>query len=91
MHEIQHINFGLTIDEVSKRRFTVKEQIEPKRLVDAGLCVSFAEARRMILMINETKLLDKLQAKEAEKWGRRKITGKNWKKDSLAMDNVTLA
>lgn len=58
--------------------------IEPKRLVDAGLCCSFAEARRLIGNVDEAKLLSKLQVKEAEKWGRRKIrtSGISWKKES---------
>jgi len=57
------------------------EKIEPKRLVEANLCVSFSEARRMIQVMPEAKLLVRLQAKEAEKWGRRKVRtdGKDWK------------
>lgn len=57
------------------------EKIDPKRLVDSGLCVSFAEARRLIQNMEEDKLLVKLQNKEAEKWGRRKVrtTGTHWK------------
>lgn len=57
------------------------KKFESKQLVDAGLCASFAEARRMILCMDSDKLAAKLQAKEAEKWGRRKVRtdGKNWK------------
>lgn len=56
-------------------------EMDPKRLVDSGLCVSFAEARRLIQSMKEDKLLVKLQNKEAEKWGRRKVrtTGAHWK------------
>lgn len=55
--------------------------IEPKRLVDAEMCASFSEARRLVACMEEDKLLARLQAKEAEKWGRRKVrtTGANWK------------
>lgn len=65
------------MDDVTKM-FSV---IDPKHLVDAGLCVSFSEARRMIQCMEPNKLAAKLQAKEAEKWGRRKVRtdGKNWK------------
>ena len=45
--------------------------IEPKRLVDAGICCSFAQARRMISGMSESKILDILKDKEKEIWGRR--------------------
>ncbi len=56
------------------------DKIEPKRLVDAGICVSFAEARRLLLGADENKILKLIQAKEAEKWGRRLIRteGSHW-------------
>lgn len=47
--------------------------LNPKRLVDIGLCASFAEARRLISDLNETKSLHKIQEKEREKWGRKLI------------------
>jgi hypothetical protein len=49
--------------------------IEAKQLVDAGICCSFAEARRMISGLPEEKILEKLN-KVSEKnniqWGRPK-------------------
>lgn len=45
--------------------------IEPKKLIDAGICCSFAQARRMISGMSESKILDLLKNKEKENWGRR--------------------
>jgi hypothetical protein len=46
-----------------------RKMIEPKMLIDAGICCSFAQARRMISGMPESKILDLL--KDKEKWGKR--------------------
>lgn len=58
--------------------------IEPIRLVEAGICCSFAEARRLILNLPEDRILAKIQAKEKETWGRKpkRTTGLDWKKEN---------
>jgi hypothetical protein len=58
--------------------------VEPKRLVDAGVCCSFSEARRLIEGMPEDRVLSKLQAKEKENWGRkpRRTSGADWKKEN---------
>jgi hypothetical protein len=43
--------------------------IEPVRLIYAGVCCSFSEARRMIANIPEKELLRVIQ--EKENWGRK--------------------
>lgn len=45
--------------------------IDAKTLVDSQVCVSFAEARRLILCMSEEKIMLLLKKKEEQQWGRR--------------------
>lgn len=66
--------------------------IEAKQLVDAGLCCSFAEARRLISNLPEEKILaklDKISEKENVQWGRpksRQNTRIVWPKKIMEME-----
>jgi hypothetical protein len=64
--------------------------IEPKELVERKICISFAEARRMIMMLPEEEIL--LKMRENVKWGRKpnKVAKIVWpkEKDSPVLENV---
>jgi predicted Mrr-cat superfamily restriction endonuclease len=45
--------------------------IDAKMLVDSQICISFAEARRLIQCASEEKLMRLLKQKEGQKWGRK--------------------
>lgn len=45
--------------------------IDAKTLVDSQVCVSFAEARRLMQCMSEEKIMLLLKRKEEQRWGRR--------------------
>jgi len=62
--------------------------IEPKTLVEKGICVSFGEARRLIFGLSEDRIKEMIQEKETA-WGRKPRKSRlAWPNGNRAIETV---